>query len=450
MKRFLIDKLIEWKNRKNRKPLILEGARQTGKTWLLKEFARTEYEYSCYLLFDQNPQLSEIFRNPSDISFITKSLATIFGSITKPRDTLFIFDEIQACPEAMTSLKYFAELAPEYNIVAAGSLLGIAEHSTYSFPVGKVEFLTLYPMTFCEFLYAMGKENIAKAIAEENHRLLKALGNETSLLYRQYIYIGGMPEVVQSFADSNGMDYIIPREIQNDILKSYSNDFSKHIKDKNIRKRVEVVWDAIPRQLAKENRKFVFAALRGSHRATDYENALKWLQDAGLIYPIYVLRTQKIPTSAYENQSIFKIYMLDVGLLGAKAGLSHLAILADTTNLIEFKGALAEQYVCQELIAQRIFNIHYYANENSTSKIEFIIDNGLDIIPIEVKSSINVYAKSLKSYMEKFKPELSLRISMLGYEEQINGLVNLPLSEVSNIPKIVGKKNTLYNSKTIK
>ena len=209
----------------------------------------------------------------------------------------------------MTSLKYFAELAPEYNIVAAGSLLGIVEHSTYSFPVGKVEFLTLYPMTFCEFLYAMGKENIAKAIAEENHRLLKALGNETSLLYRQYIYIGGMPEVVQSFADSNGMDYITPREIQNDILKSYSNDFSKHIKDKNIRKRVEVVWDAIPRQLAKENRKFVFAALRGSHRATDYKNALQWLQDAGLIYPIYVLRTQKIPTSAYENQSIFKIYI---------------------------------------------------------------------------------------------------------------------------------------------
>ena len=439
MKRFLMDELIKWKNNRQRKPLILQGGRQVGKTWLLKEFARNEYKNSCYLLFDQNKQLAKIFSNPSDMSFIIRSLAAIYGNIGKPDETLFIFDEIQACPEAMTSLKYFHELAPEYNIVAAGSLLGISEHSDYAFPVGKVDFFTLYPLTFMEFLLAMGKDGIAKAISEEDHELLEVFRQEMDLLLNQYIYVGGMPEVVQAFADSKGLDYKTARKIQDSILKSYDLDFSKHIKSEIDRKRTEAVWNAIPRQLAKENKKFIFSAIKGSRRASDYENALQWLKNAGLIYQIPLLRTQKIPTSVYEEKSIFKIYMIDIGLLGAKAGLNHNAIISGSTLFVEFKGALAEQYTCQELVAEGEFGIHYYANENSSNEVEFLIDNGLEIIPVEIKSGINVKAKSLKAYMEKFHPKLSFRVSRKGYEEQDN-LINLPLAEISNIGNIVKRK----------
>ena len=443
MKRTLIDKLIKWKNKPDRKPLILEGARQTGKTWILKEFGKREYKNTIYLLFEQNAPLQAIFRNPSNISFIIRSIAALYGKIGEPSETLLIFDEIQACPEAMTSLKYFHELAPEYHIAAAGSLLGISEHSDYAFPVGKVEFLNLYPMSFSEFLLAMGRSAIAEAIENEDYDLLSIMKDECSLLYKQYMYVGGMPEAVDTFAKSNGTDYITVQSVLHDILKSYANDFSKHIKNESERKKVEIIWDAIPSQLAKENKKFIFSALKGSNRASSYEEALKWLSDAGLIHIINLLRTQKVPTSAYEDKTSFKTYMLDTGLLAAKAGLSHKAIISDSEIFVEFKGAIAEQYACQELVATNNLNIHYYANDNNTSKVEFILDDGNRIYPLEIKSGINVKARSLMAYRSKFNPSLSFRASLKGYEENEQGLISLPLFALSNIEKIIERKENL-------
>ena len=439
MQRLLFQELVKWKKKPNRKPLILEGARQTGKTWLLKELGRREYKETHYLLFDNNPILKRVFSNPSDVPGIMRMLAAILGSTGKPEETLFIFDEIQECPEAMTSLKYFQENAPEYNIVAAGSLLGIAEHTGYAFPVGKVDFLTLYPMTFKEFLMAMDKDIIIKALEDHDHDLLDILKDECGFLLRQYMYVGGMPEAVQAFATSNGNDYAEVRRIQKSILRSYENDFSKHISDETELKRVETVWSAIPKQLAKENKKFIFSALQGSRRAGDYEKALGWLTKAGLIYMEKRLRTQRIPTSAYEDDSIFKIYMLDIGLLAAQSRLRHESIISDTDVLIEFKGALAEQYAYQELIQQEGLNLHYYTNDNSTGEVEFIIDDGLNIVPLEIKSGTNVHAKSLKAYMARYIPKLALRASMRGYEEQ-DGLISLPLYELSDVSRIIRER----------
>ena len=441
MERFLMDKLVIWKNNPKRKPLILQGARQTGKTWLLKEFGNRYYKSVRYLLFDQNEELSRIFSNPSDISFIIRSLAAFYGLIENPADTLFIFDEIQQCPAAMTSLKYFSELAPEYHIAAAGSLLGISEHSSYAFPVGKVDFINLFPMSFTEFMLALGEEPIAEAIEKEDYRLLAIREKDLNLLLKQYMYVGGMPEAVEAFSQSGRMNYRSVRKIQENILKSYELDFSKHIADKKERKHVEIIWDSIPSQLAKENRKFVFSALQGSHRAVDYENALKWLSDAGLITIIRRLKTQKIPTSAYEEKSIFKIYMLDTGLLSALSGISAEAIISDTALLVEFKGALAEQYVCQELKTQEELHIHYYTNDNSTSEVEFIVDNGTAIVPVEVKSGINVRARSLMAYTSRFQPDLAIRLSLKGYEEQDEkNLISLPLYAVGNVSGIIRRK----------
>ena len=439
MQRLLFQELVKWKKKPNRKPLIIEGARQTGKTWLLKELGRREYKETHYLLFDNNPILKRVFSNPSDVPGIMRMLAAILGSTGKPEETLFIFDEIQECPEAMTSLKYFQENAPEYNIVAAGSLLGIAEHTGYAFPVGKVDFLTLYPMTFKEFLMAMDKDIIIKALEDHDHDLLDILKDECGFLLRQYMYVGGMPEAVQAFATSNGNDYAEVRRIQKSILRSYENDFSKHISDETELKRVETVWSAIPKQLAKENKKFIFSALQGSRRAVDYEKALGWLTKAGLIYMEKRLRTQRIPTSAYEDDSIFKIYMLDIGLLAAQSRLRHESIISDTDVLIEFKGALAEQYAYQELIQQEGLNLHYYTNDNSTGEVEFIIDDGLSIVPLDIKSGTNVHAKSLKAYMARYIPKLALRASMRGYEEQ-DGLISLPLYELSDVSRIIRER----------
>ena len=436
MERTTIQQLKEWKSKSDRKPLLIHGARQVGKTWLLREFAKREYRKEAYIVCRKNELARQLFSQDFNIDRILRGLRALSGVDITPHDTLIILDEVQDIPEALESLKYFKEEAPEYHIAVAGSLLGISLHQDVSYPVGKVNVINLYPMNFEEFLLAKGENEACKLLQSRDYDTLNLLHEKYTDLLRQYYYVGGMPEAVKKYVETGALQEV--RDIQEGILQGYGLDFSKHAPKEQV-PRIRMVWSSIPSQLFKENKKFIFSAIKGSRRASDYENALQWLKNAGLIYQIPLLRTQKIPTSVYEEKSIFKIYMIDIGLLGAKAGLNHNAIISGSTLFVEFKGALAEQYTCQELVAEGEFGIHYYANENSSNEVEFLIDNGLEIIPVEIKSGINVKAKSLKAYMEKFHPKLSFRVSRKGYEEQDN-LINLPLAEISNIGNIVKRK----------
>ncbi len=422
MERNLLTKLEQWKNKKKRKPLIIQGARQVGKTWIMKEFGARCFDKTVYINFDNNETMKKVFEIDFDISRIISAIKIEYGKSFDPEETLIIFDEIQEAPKALASLKYFYENAPQYAIIAAGSLLGVALHQGTSFPVGKVDFMHLYPLNFYEFVCAMGENQLAQLLESKDYEMINAYSTKFTELLKKYYYIGGMPEVVQTFIDTD--DYYEVREIQKNLLKYYEEDFSKHA-PKVVVPRIMMVWNSIPLQLAKENRKFIYGCMREGARAKDFELAIQWLEDAGLIIRSYRIAKPDIPLIAYMEMNSFKMFSLDVGLLGAKANI-HAKVLLDGCRIFEeFKGALTEQFVAQQLKASGR-ELYYYSTENSSGEIDFVIQQEMQCIPIEVKAEENLRAKSLRAFCEKFRPEMAIRSSMSNYREQ-EWMVNVPL-----------------------
>lgn len=428
MQRTAMESLIKWKTNKNRKPLIIEGARQVGKTWLMKEFGKQSYADTVYINFDSNSQMADLFSADFNTERLLMGLELYAGRKIVPDKTLLIFDEVQEVPKALSSLKYFYENAPEYHIVCAGSLLGIALHSGTSFPVGKVEFLKLYPLSFKEFLMAMKKERFVDLMEKKDYAMISSFKQTYIDALKQYYFVGGMPEAVQSF--SIDMNFKDVREIQKRILLAYEQDFSKHAPNEIVPK-IRMLWNSIPSQLSKENKKFIYGLVREGARAKDYETAIMWLSDCGLVHKVSRINTPKIPLKAYEDLKAFKLFMVDIGLLGCMTGLSQRTLLEKNALFEEFKGALSEQYVLQQLVTIPDLSIYYYTNDRGSCEVDFVIGNGEEIIPVEVKAEVNLKAKSLKVYHEKFKPKTSIRTSMSDYKEE-NWIVNLPLYAIEN------------------
>ena len=436
MKRDAIKQLIDWKNSKRRKPLILQGARQVGKTWLMQEFGKREYKKTAYVTFDRNENLQKAFKDYTNVKELLTKLEIETQMKITPEDTLIIFDEIQECPDAITALKYFNEKSPEYHIIVAGSLLGLAHHNGTGFPVGKVNFMTLYPLNFLEFLSANGEELLREAIEAKKIDTVETFSSKLIDYLKYYYYVGGMPEVVQSFIDNR--DFKEVREIQEEIISSYNEDFSKHT-DSNTAERISMVWNSISSQLAKENKKFIYNAIRTGARAKDFEIALAWLRDSGLVYKITKISKPSLPIKAYENIDIFKLYILDVGLLGALSNLSATAILEENRIFTEFKGALTEQYVLQQLKINQN-DIHYWTSKSNVAEIDFVTQVEDYVIPIEVKATTNLKAKSLQQYRKDYSPEISVRTSLAGFEIN-NRLYNIPLYLIGVFEKLVTKSS---------
>jgi len=425
MKRFALENLVKWKNRPGHKPLIIQGARQVGKTWLMKEFARTHYKNIAYVWFENNARMASLFSGDMDTSRILLGLEAEVRQKITPGETLIVFDEIQACPNALTALKYFNESMPQYDIVAAGSLLGVFLHEGVSFPVGKVEFMRLHPMSFCEFLDALGEERLCGLLENRDWPMIKVFKDKFESCLRMYFYIGGMPEAVREFAA--GKDFNAVREIQRNILASYAEDFSKHIPKGNLQKVVQL-WDSIPYQLAKENKKFMYSNVQKGASAKMFETALEWLVKSGLIHRVSRVSKPAMPLRGYAGSSgAFKLFLCDVGLLSAMSRVDLHALLEGDALFTEFKGALTEQFVCQELQLDEDLDLAYWANEApATAEVDFIAQIGMRIVPIEVKSSIHLKAKSLSVYREKFSPSLEIRTSLADYKKTGN-LIDIPL-----------------------
>ena len=429
MYRTAIEKLLKWKQNKHRKPMIIEGARQVGKTWLMKEFGQQAYADTVYINFDSNSRMAELFASDLDTERLIMGLELYAGHKIDPDNTLLIFDEVQEVPRALSSLKYFYENAPQYHIVCAGSLFGIALHQGTSFPVGKVDFMNLYPLSFREFLMANGQERFAELIDKRDFQMITSFKLTYIDALKHYYYVGGMPEAVQSFAENKDFNEV--REIQRRILMAYEQDFSKHAPNEIV-PRLRMIWNSIPSQLAKENKKFIYGLVREGARAKDYEAAIMWLSDCGLVHKISRVNTAGIPLRAYEDLKAFKLFVVDVGLLGCMAGLRQHTLLDGNDLFVEFKGALTEQYVCQQLKNIEDLDIYYYTNDRGSCEIDFVVDTGGKIVPVEVKSVVNLRAKSLKSCQEKFSPEISVRTSMADYKKE-EWLVNLPLYAIDQI-----------------
>lgn len=423
MERYAMKQLEEWYNKKNRKPLILKGARQVGKTWLMKEFGKTHFKYTAYVNFDNNKNMANVFESDYDIDRILMAINVETGVKILPEETIIIFDEIQENPKAIASLKYFYEEVPQYTIIAAGSLLGVAIHNGVSFPVGKVDTLVLNPLSFREFLLAIGEEGLVKLIEEMNLSLIESFRDKYIDWLKKYYYIGGMPEVVASFASER--DFTEVRHLQKKIIEMYEADFSKHTTANEL-PRIRMVWNSIPMQLAKENKKFFFGKIKEGARAKEFEIAIEWLLDCGLIKKVYNVSKPAMPLKAYTEFSAFKLYLLDVGLLAAMSELDVKSILDGNAIFVEFKGALTEQFVLQQLIANTEYSPYYYSETKSEGEIDFLIQKEGEIVPIEVKAEENLKAKSLRVYCDKFKPKMAIRTSMSNYREQ-EWMVNVPL-----------------------
>ena len=432
MYRIAIEKLLKWKQSKRRKPLIIEGARQVGKTWLMKEFGRQAYEDTVYINFDSNSRMAELFAPDLDTERLIMGLELYAGRKIDPEKSLLIFDEVQEVPRALTALKYFYENAPQYNIVCAGSLLGIALHQGTSFPVGKVDFLKLYPLSFNEFLRAIGEERFAELLDKRDFQMITSFRQTYIDALKQYYFVGGMPEAVQSFAENKDFNEV--REIQRRILAAYEQDFSKHVPNEIV-PRLRMLWNSIPSQLAKENKKFIYGLVREGARAKEYETAIMWLCDCGLVHKVSRVNTAGIPLRAYEDLKAFKLFLVDVGLLGCMAGLRQRTLLDGNALFVEFKGALTKQYVCQQLKTIENLDVYYYTNDRGSCEVDFVVDTGERIVPVEVKAEINLKAKSLKTYREKFSPEVAVRTSMADYKKE-DWLVNLPLYAIDQIAQI--------------
>jgi predicted AAA+ superfamily ATPase len=420
VKRYATERLIEWKNTKRRKPLIIRGARQVGKTWLMKEFGNTHFENTAYINFDNNERMRILFDGDYDIPRLIDGLQVESGEKIKPQTTLIVFDEVQEVPKALSSLKYFYENASEYAIVAGGSLLGVALHKGTSFPVGKVDYCHLYPLNFCEFLEGIGEESLVELLRKKDWKLISAFASKFTDLLRKYYYVGGMPEAVSEYAETK--DYAEVRKIHEQIFFTYEQDFSKHA-PVNVVPRIRNIWNSIPAQLSRENKKFSPGIVQKGSRLNDYELALQWLLDCGLLYKVKQVSKPSIPLISYET-NFFKVFIHDVGLLSTKSELDVKTLLEGNRIFKEFKGALTEQYVLQEMIANGI--TPSYWSSQGKAEVDFVFKHGSDIYPLEVKAEENLQSKSLKVYSEKFSPLISLRTSMRDYREE-SWLLNIPL-----------------------
>ena len=429
MYRSAINALLQWKNKDNRKPLIIMGARQVGKTWLMKEFGRTNYDKVAYISFYNNKRMDEVFQNDFDVKRIIMNLNIEAGVTITPGDTLIILDEIQDSPKVLESLKYFCEEAPQYHVVAAGSLLGVAIHEGVSYPVGKVDLLDLYPLNFREFLYAMEEQGLADALETKDYTLIDNFSDKYLFWLKNYYYTGGMPAVVDAFRMHR--DYAEVRQIQNDIVRQYEGDFGKHI-DTHTLPRIRLVWDSVPMQLAKENKKFFFGQIKKGARSSEYELAIQWLVDCGLVYKVNRVNEPNMPLKAYKSMNAYKLFLLDVGLLGALSELEAESILDGNDIFVEFKGALTEQYVLQQLISDTRYTPYYFGTEKATFGQDFLVQRGKDIVPIEVKAGDNIRSQSLKAYCDKYHPNKAVRFSTLKYIDQ-GWMENIPLYAVCNL-----------------
>lgn len=430
MKRALYNDLKAWKTSRRRKPLLLQGARQVGKTWLVNQFGNNEYKSLIYLNFEEDPELKTLFSKQLSPEIIIENLSIYLGKKITSENTLIFFDEIQASQHALTSLKYFYEQAPEFHIIAAGSLLGVSMGKTSPFPVGKVNFLSLYPMSFPEYLTAAGEEMVLRKIKSNTdfEQFPEAIHEKLLKHLKTYMFLGGMPEVVKDYLNNKDVETV--REIQNEILEAYNRDFSKYTDSSQAIKTSEV-WKSIPYQLAKENKKFKYADVKKNTRAATYEQTIEWLSKAGLIYITANIKVPKLPLSAYADYKKFKIYMLDTGLLGAMLNLSPALILKPTALFAEYNGAFTENYVASELIASG-YNELFYWTSHSEAEVDFIIGKENRIVPAEVKSGLNRNKKSLRSYQDKYNPELIYRLSPRNFIRS-GSFINLPLYAACNL-----------------
>ena len=428
MERIKMEELVRWKEKPGRKPLILKGARQVGKTWLMKEFGERYFDQIAYVNLDRNSRMRRVFDGDFDVEAILMALNIETGVAIQPERTLIILDEIQEAPRAISALKYFCEDAPEYAIVAAGSLLGVAIHEGASFPVGKVDTMDIHPLNYREFLIAMGERPLADLLMQRKYTLMEAFAEKYIRLLKLYLYTGGMPEVVDAYAQRR--DIVEVRSIQRTILELYEDDFGKHAPKEDL-PRIRMVWNAVPLQLAKENKKFFFGQVKAGARAKDFEKAIQWLTDCGLLTKVYRVEKPAMPLKSYIDFAAFKIYMLDVGLLGALSDLDARAILEESEIFVEFKGALTEQYVLQQLISDTQYTPYYYS-VSSHNEIDFVLQREGQVVPLEVKAAENLRSKSLRAYYDKFKPVLAVRTSLSGYREQ-EWMTNLPLYAVMTL-----------------
>jgi uncharacterized protein len=427
MIRTLLKDLVLWKNSLNRKPLILQGARQVGKTWLMKEFGKTEFEQVVYLNFEISERLKALFAIDFDIKRIISIIEIEVNHKIKADKTLLIFDEIQEAEKGITALKYFYEQAPEYYIVAAGSLLGVSLQKNTSFPVGKVDFLRMYPMSFVEFLENIGQQLLKEHLEDRNWTIIDSFHEKLVELLRLYYFIGGMPEAVANYIQFQDLNQV--RAIQEKILLGYENDFAKYAPIEIV-PRIRLVWNHLVSQLAKDNRKFIYGQIKKGSRAKDFETAIGWLTDAGLVLKVNIVEKPTIPLNAYADFDIFKLFCLDIGLLNATARIDKKILLEKNTILTEFKGALTEQFVAQQLKIKH--EIYYWSASNATAEIDFLIQEQNEIIPIEVKAEENLKSKSLKVFVDKYQPNNAIRFSMNRFREQ-DWLTNIPLYGVNGV-----------------
>ncbi len=429
MRRQQLTFLQNWKNSPYRKPLIIHGARQVGKTWLAREFGKNQYEKVAYIDFLNNPRMQELFKQDLDVDRILQGLKAESETDIEPQNTLIILDEIQNVPEALTALKYFYENMPEYHIIVAGSLLGLSVNHSVSFPVGKVDFMTLRPLSFIEFIDALGEQQLLDLLNSDDTSLISMFRDRYINLLKTYYFVGGMPEVVKMYVNTSSWNKV--RRVQKDILIAYDSDFGKHAPI-NIVPRIRQVWNNIPAQLAKENKKYIYSLIREGARAKEYELALAWLEDAGLIYKVPRVESPKIPLKSYENIDAFKVYILDVGLLAAMTDLTAQTLLEGNDIFTEFKGALTEQYVLEEMKSLDLYAAYWSRDKGSMAEVDFISQINDQIVPIEVKAEENLQSKSLRVFYDKYQSETNIRTSLSDYRKD-GWLTNLPLYMINQV-----------------
>lgn len=434
MERNVLDELKHWKQSEWRKPLVIQGARQVGKTWIMREFGRREYQHTAYLSFVDTPHAASIFEGGYDVEGVMQAISLMTGVPVEPGNTLVVLDEIQECERALNALKFLRENAPQYHIMAAGSLLGVAvRQRQMSFPVGQVDFLHLHPLNFREFLAALGEENLVATLEKANEKLLRVMHGKLVNRLKEYLYVGGMPEVVSIYARSR--DFSEVRRVQLQIIQGYENDFSKYTAPRDV-PRIHAVWNSVPIQLARENRKFVYKYLGEGARAREYEMAVEWLILCGLLHRVRRISKPGVPLAAYESPNAFKLYGIDCGLLGAMARLDSRSMVENNAIFEEFKGALTEQFVLQELLSSTDWKLAYWEPENGMAEVDFVAQAGNEVIPIEVKAGVNLRARSLASYRARYEPTVSLRSSLAPLEYN-SGLWNIPLYLVSGAEKML-------------
>ena len=426
MKRKIYSKLIEWKESPSHKPLILNGVRQCGKTYIMKEFGKNEFQTFAYVNCDRNENLHQIFEGGFNISKIIRGISALSGVDIIPGKTLIFLDEVQSFPLVLESLKYFCEDAPDYHVAVAGSLLGIALHSGVSFPVGKVQTMKLYPMDFEEFLMAKGEQQLLRIMHDHDFDLLTALHEKCKDLLRQYYYVGGMPEVVKSYIDNGQLKPV--RAIQNEILSNYAGDFSKHAPYQEV-PRISMVWQSILGQLSRENKKFIYGALKKGGRAKEFEVAIQWLVDAGLVYKVNKCTKPQLPLKFYEDFTAFKLYLCDCGLMGAMADTAAKDVLIGDSVFTEYKGAFTEQYVLQQILSSGISDIYYYSADDSRMEMDFLMQREGALLAVEVKGGTSIKFTSLHNYLMEHPGIQAIRYSMLPYKKQ-DFLTNIPLYAV--------------------